>query len=361
MSLEIVKSGPLTTIQDGGRAGYAKLGYRRCGACDRYAMELANILAGNRENSRQAVLEFTMRGGTIRFGTTAVIALTGADMEPKLDGSAVSMYQPLIVQPGQVLELGFAKTGLRTYLAVGGGLLLPEVMGSCSTDGTCGIGGLEGRALKDGDLVKLHVSGNHELPGGKVSRADRREICEADRYREAVFGREKEFGIQDDRFWLRHPSYPYRCAGKELVPVMRVVPGPQEEAFTEKGRETLWRSVYRVAADSNRMACRLEGAELERVEGSDILSDGIVEGSIQVAANGLPMVMLSDHQTTGGYAKIGTVIHPDLSAIAQRKPGESIGFLYITPEQANEAYRKEVEKLEWLKRELVTKQKALQK
>lgn len=361
MSLEIVKSGPLTTIQDGGRTGYAKLGYRRCGACDRYAMELANILAGNWEDSCQAVLEFTMRGGTIRFGSGVVIALTGADMEPKLDGTAVAMYQPVIVRPGQVLKLGFAKTGLRTYLAVGGGLLLPEVMGSCSTDSTCGIGGLEGRALKDGDLIKLRISGNHELSGSGVTRADRKVAHEAARYREDIFGREKEFGIPDDWFWLRQPSYPYRSAGKELVPVMRVVPGPQEEAFTEKGRETLWRSVYRVAADSNRMACRLEGAELERVDGSDMISDGIVEGSIQVAANGLPMVMLSDHQTTGGYAKIGTVIHLDLAAIAQRKPGESIGFTYITPEQANEAYRKEVEKLEWLKRELVTKRKARQR
>ncbi len=343
MSLEIVKSGPLTTIQDGGRTGYAKLGYRRCGACDRYAMELANILAGNWEDRRQAVIEFTMRGGTLRFEREAVIALTGADMEPKLDGTVIAMYQPVCVYPGQVLELGFAKTGLRTYLAVGGGFLFSEVMGSCSTDSTCGIGGMEGRALKDKDLLRLRVS------------------READLYRKDISGREKEFGIPDDWFWLRHPSYPYRSVGRELVPVMRVVPGPQEEAFTEKGRETLWRSVYRVAADSNRMACRLEGAELERVNGSDIISDGIVEGSIQVAANGLPMVMLSDHQTTGGYAKIGTVIHLDLSAIAQRKPGESIGFTYITPEQANEAYRKEVEKLEWLKQELVTKRKARQR
>lgn len=343
MSLEIVKSGPLTTIQDGGRTGYGRMGYRRCGACDRYAMELANILAGNWEDRRQAVIEFTMRGGTLRFGSEAVIALTGADMEPKLDGTAIAMYQPVCVRPGQVLELGFAKTGLRTYLAVGGGLLLSEVMGSSSTDSTCGIGGVEGRPLKDKDLLQLRSSREAEL------------------YREDITGREKEFGIPDDWFWLRQPAYPYRSVGRELVPVMRVVPGPQEEAFTEKGRETLWRSVYRVAADSNRMACRLEGAELERVNGSDIISDGIVEGSIQVAANGLPMVMLSDHQTTGGYAKIGTVIHLDLAAIAQRKPGESIGFTYITPEQANEAYRKEVEKLEWLKQELVTKRKARQR
>lgn len=351
MALEILTTGPLTTVQDLGRSGYGKWGYRRCGACDKYAIQLANILAGNTaETDGVPVLEFTLSGGKIRFTGECVVAVTGADMSPKLDGEPFSMYQPRVVREGQILELGFAKEGLRTYLAVSGGLSLPVVMESCSTDTTCGIGGLEGRALKAGDIIKFR----HEQTENTEEALVQRHIQS---YIEDICGREQEFAITEEQFWLQQTSHPYRCVGNQLVPVMRVVPGPQEEAFTQAGKEALWRGVYQVTADSNRMACKLEGPALETVNGSDIISDGIVEGSIQVAANGLPMVMLSDHQTTGGYAKIGTVISTDISVIAQRKPGESVGFQYITPEEAGEAYRKEVRKLEWLRKEIVTKRK----
>lgn len=335
MALEIIETGPLTTIQDGGRIGYGKYGYRRCGACDKYAMRLANILAGN-EDDRAAVLEFTLSGGKIRFTEDTVIAVTGGDMSSALDGIPFAMYQPKVVRAGQTLTLGFARTGLRTYLAVCGGLCTPDVMGSCSTDTACGIGGLKGRALASGDVIATGLQ----------------------HYMEDLQDREEEFALTADQFWLKQPSYPYRSVGSQLVPVMRVVPGPQENAFTKEGREQLWRGVYQVSADSNRMACRLQGPVLETKKGSDIISDGIVEGSIQVASGGQPIVMLADHQTTGGYAKIGTVISSDLSAIAQRRPGESIGFQYITAQEAAEAYRKEERKLEWLKKEIFTKRNA---
>lgn len=366
MALEILTTGPLTTVQDLGRSGYGKWGYRRCGACDKYAMQLANILAGNDVEADGTsgaaetggfgttgapVLEFTLSGGKIRFTAECVIAVTGADMSPKLDGEPFSMYQPKAVRAGQILELGFAKDGLRTYLAVSGGLALLEVMGSCSTDATCGIGGLEGRALMAGDVIELLMERKENAGKQAVMKKN------VQSYIEDIRGREQDFAITEEQFWVKQTAHPYRCVGSQLVPVMRVVPGPQEEAFTEAGKEMLWRGVYQVTADSNRMACKLEGPALETVKSSDIISDGIVEGSIQVAANGLPMVMLSDHQTTGGYAKIGTVISADISVIAQRKPGESIGFQYITPEEAGEAYRKEVRKLEWLKKEIIMKRK----
>lgn len=330
MALEVISTGPLTTVQDFGRCGLGNLGYRRCGACDKYAMQIANILAGNLDRSdTAAVLEFTLSGGKIRFTTDGMIALAGADMKPKLDSKDVRMYQSVEVRAGQILELGFAVDGIRTYLAVDGGIDTEPVLGSRSTDSTCALGGVQGRALRAGDVLKT---------GERI-------------------GIKTAFSITDDMFWLKKPSNPYRSVGNQLIPVLRVVAGPQEDAFTEEAKENLRRGVYKVTADSNRMACRLEGLALAARAGADIISDGIVEGSIQVAANGQPIVMLADHQTTGGYAKIGTVISTDIPAIAQRRPGESIGFTYITPAEAGEAYRKEVRKLKWLKEEMVTKQK----
>lgn len=343
MALEILSAGPMTTIQDLGRQGYAGRGYRRCGACDKYAMRLANLLAWNLSGEdNSSVVEFTLSGGRIRFTEGALIALTGADMCPKLDGSPISMYRTVQVHPGQVLELGIVRSGLRSYLAVSGGLDVPNMMGSSSTDTICRIGGLDGGALKAGDWLEL---GRESWLWGDRTRA------------EQVFThlqeKNAEFLLTEDLFWIRTASFRYRSMGQELLPVLRTVAGPQEDAFTAEAMEVLRRSVYRVSADSNRMACRLDGPGLEAEHGYDIISDGIVEGSVQVSANGQPIVMLADHQTTGGYAKIGTVISADIPAIAQRRPGEHIGFLFITPEEANEAYRLEEKKLSWFRWKLL--------
>lgn len=343
MALEILFAGPMTTVQDLGRQGYAGRGYRRCGACDKYAMRLANLLAWNLSGEDNSpVLEFTLSGGRIRFTEGALIALTGADMCPKLDGSPVSMYRTVQVHPGQELELGTARSGLRTYLAVNGGLDVPRTMGSTSTDTACRIGGLDGSVLRAGDHLE---SGRDCWLFGERARAERTFAC--------LLEKQAEFRLTDDLFWIKTASFRYRSMGRELLPVLRTVAGPQEEAFTAEAMDVLGRSVYRVNADSNRTACRLDGPGLEAVHGYDIISDGIVEGSVQVSANGQPIVMLADHQTAGGYAKIGTVISADIPAIAQRRPGEHIGFLMVTPEEANEAYRLEEKKLSWLRRKLL--------
>ena len=344
MALEVLSTGPMTTVQDLGRRGFGSKGYRRCGACDKYAMRISNLLAWNlARDDDSPVLEFTLFGGRIRFGEKTLIALAGADMEAKLDGKRIPMYQTVAVKAGQILELGAAKNGLRTYLAVNGGLDVPKVMGSCSTDTVCKIGGLEGSALRAGDRI--------ELRRGSWPWKDREDAEKAFEY---LKEKKVEFTISEDLYWLKNASFRCRCMGQELIPVLRMVAGPQEEAFTEESMETLRRSVYRVGADSNRMACRLTGPRLEARDGYDIVSDGIVEGSVQVSANGQPIIMLADHQTTGGYAKIGTVISADIPAIAQRRPGESIGFLLVSPSEANEAYRTEEKKLAWLRGKLLT-------
>lgn len=329
MALEIIEPGPLTTVQDGGRKGYAAFGYQESGACDKYAMNLGNLLAGNGigGTEAEAVLEFTMKGGKIRFTSEEVIALTGADMEPQLNDSPVSMYCGIRVRPGDILSMGMAVSGMRCYLAVYGGFQVPLVMGSRSTNLKCRIGGLEGRALRAGDILE-------------TGRKSRKRFGVSEKMRRIPEGPEQE--------WLRLPSNPYRIMENRRTVQVRVVPGPQQEAFTEEGISTFERSFYSLTTDSNRMACRFSGPAVASFHGSDIISDGIVEGSIQISSNGMPIVMLADHQTTGGYAKIGTVISTDIPALAQLRPGEQAAFRFVTPEEGIAACRREKKKLEWI-------------
>lgn len=155
MNLHVISPGPLTTVQDAGRTGYAARGFRTCGAADGYAMRTANLLAGNPQAAGAAVLEMTLQGGKYQFDGDAVFALAGADMPAALDGRPVPAYTPLLARAGQVLAIGAARSGLRGYLAVFGGVDTPPVLGSRSTDLKCRMGGLDGRALKAGDVLPI--------------------------------------------------------------------------------------------------------------------------------------------------------------------------------------------------------------
>lgn len=336
MAMEIIEVGPLATVQDIGRTGYARLGYAENGACDKYSMKLANLLAGNSGAiDRAAVMEFTMKGGKIRFTSPQVLALAGADMKPELNGRPTSMYRPVLVKAGDVLSLGMAVCGLRCYMAVYGGIQVPLVMGSRSTNLRCGLGGFLGRALKPGDSLE--------------SCASEQEI---QALRQRLSGREELWYVNREEQWLRQPSGRCRLRQGERITVLRTVAGPQEDAFTQAGIHAFEYSLYRLTPQCDRMACKLEGPPIETVNGSDMISDGIVEGSVQIASNGMPMVMMADHQTTGGYAKIGTVISTDIPALAQLRPGESVIFRFISLQESIEAYRRENRKLQWLKARL---------
>ena len=303
MAVEFLSDSPLATIQDRGRLGSARYGYRRCGACDAWAARIAGLLCGNETRSDQdAVIEFTVRGGLLRFTEDTLFAVTGADCDLLLEDAAVPMYQSLIARAGQILKIGAAKTGLRIYLAVEGGIALAPVMGSQSTDIVCCLGGYEGRKLRKSDSlpVRSHSSGRCQtLP--------------------------REFPAS--------PPGRFRWVGAERIPVLRVVPGPQDELFSEEAAQIFCRSVYEISSDSNRMGCRLAGTPVPVPRG-DMISDPIVDGSVQISSGGLPIVMLADHQTTGGYPKIGTVIHSDLSVLAQKRPGERVAFSFVTVEEA---------------------------
>jgi antagonist of KipI len=337
MGLEIIQPGALSTIQDLGREGYQSQGFQTSGACDKYSMKLSNLLAGNLdETCHEAVVEFTLRGGEIRFTSAEVFSLTGADMQPLLNGKPVSMYAPICAQERDVLTLSLAPSGLRTYLAVHGGISVPCVMGSRSTNLKCRLGGFLGRALKQGD----------DLPTGKTAWQVRA-------FMDIVKGREDKFVFGEDMSWLRRPSTPSRYYGPHGYVLLRAVEGPQAEAFTEEGLKTFLRNPYQLSTGCDRMACKLEGPLIVLKQGADIISDGIVEGSVQISASGLPMVMMADHQATGGYAKIATVISTDIPSLAQLRPGEWVTFQFITPKEAVSICRKEEKKLKDLRKRLM--------
>ena len=300
MSITVLDPGPLTTVQDAGRVGYAAQGYRSCGAADGYAYRLGNVLVGNDPGA--AVLECTLRGAALRFETDTVFALTGAESHAALDSTPVPYYAPLLAKAGSVLQMGAAKTGLRSYLAVGGGIATPPVLGSRATDVKCGIGGLEGRKLTAGDT----------LPIGS---------CDTAALWQAITAKRLDRPLRDKA--VCGGLHPMRVQGTQMLP------------------QDFIHGIYILTPDCDRMACKLAGTPLQMRRGADILSDGIVPGSVQVSADGQPIVMLADHQTTGGYAKIATVISADLPALAQLRPGQRVCFTFVTPSRAVQAARQQ--------------------
>lgn len=318
MSIQVLDPGPLTTVQDAGRTGYAAQGYRTCGAADSYAYRLGNALIGNAPGA--AVLECTLRGAALQFETDTVFALTGAESPATLDGTPVPYYAPLFAKAGSTLQMGMAPTGLRSYLTVGGGIATPPVLGSRATDLKCCIGGFKGRKLAKGDT----------LPTGPCDTAARWQKIVAKRLNRPLRDAAVRVGL-----------HPVRIQGTQTLPILRAVAGPQDAAFTAQGLHDFTHSVYTLTPDCDRMACKLTGTPLEMHRGADILSDGIVPGSVQVSADGRPIVMLADHQTTGGYAKIATVISADLPTLAQLRPGQSVCFTLVSPAQAVQAARRQ--------------------
>lgn len=290
--LHIITPGPLTTVQDRGRYGYLRFGVGVSGVMDLDAYQAANALVGNRQE--EAVLEATLAGPVIEAGGPCLCAITGADMDAVLDGIPAPKYQSFPIQKGQRLALRLAKSGCRSYLAFQGGIQVPVVMGSRSTNLKCQLGGYKGRALQAGDTLAL---------------------CD---FKEAGGGTPRRL------------TPPFYTANK----IIRVIEGPQADAFTETGRHIFYGTSYLVTPDSDRMGIRLDGVPVESRHGTDIISDGIVFGSIQVPPSGKPIVLMADHQTTGGYAKIATVCSFDLPLLAQARPGDRIQFVKITLEQA---------------------------
>ena len=304
--IEVVDGGMLTTVQDLGRYGYQRYGVPTSGAMDLFSLRAANRLVGNPDEA--AGLEMTLVGPRLRFVAPATIAVTGADLGARLDGAALPTWQSVLLEPGAELWFAGPQSGVRAYLAVAGGVDVPLVLGSRSTYTRSRIGGLEGRKLQAGDV--LHIPGGRPvLLGGTL-----------------------------------HLPAPHRPVWGHAH-ALRVVLGPQDDRFTAAGIKTFLASTYTVGPQSDRMGYRLSGPRIEHLRGPDIISDGTPFGAVQVAGDGVPIVLMADRGTAGGYTKIATVIGPDIPTLAQAVPGDTVTFESVGLAEAYAAVHEQEERL----------------
>jgi len=306
-TFEVVASGPLTTVQDNGRFGYGRYGVPPSGALDTFSLRTANLLVGNSEN--EACLEITLFGFKVKTLTDVAIAVAGADLQACCNDKSLDVCTSYILKKGSVLSFRGIKGGCRSYLAVGGGLYLPEVMGSRSTNLSSQFGGLEGRPLQKGDILFAISPHLHLNTGGKTF----------------------------PQAWT--PLYSNEWS-------LRVIFGPQDEQFTKKGKKTFISSPYHVSAHSDRTGIRLTGPIIERSPEVDesIISEGVISGTIQVPGDAQPIIILAEI-VTGGYRKIATVITADLPLAGQIKPGDSVRFEQVSLDMAYEALQEMEERI----------------
>ncbi len=289
-------AGLLTTVQDRGRYGYQRFGMPVSGAMDVFSLELANLLVGN--DPGDACLEATISGPELEFTGATWIAITGADMDPHLNGQGIPMNTAVDVRPGDRLGFRGLRSGCRAYIACAGGITVPPVMGSRSTYLRAGIGGFQGRALMPGDEMPLGEPlgkpGLKKIPEGLI------------------------------------PEYKHEQT-------IRIISGPEAHYFEIAGLRSFLSTEYTVTAQSDRMGYRLSGEPIRHKEGmTNIISAGISLGTVQVPGYGQPIILMADRQTSGGYARIANVIAADLTLIAQMRPGDIIRFKETTLVQLNQ-------------------------
>jgi allophanate hydrolase len=299
--LKVLVPGLHTTVQDLGRVGYQNIGVPVSGALDGFCLRLADALVGNAQG--MAALEILVSGPTLEIAAdTARLALVGTGAGLGIRGEnprVVAAGQSVTVQRGDIVQIALGRQSACCYLAVEGGIAVPSVLGSASTYVRAALGGLNGRALQRDDVIPLAV------------------------------------GCASERNELRAPALD---AGSPDRPI-RVVLGPQHKYFRKESLATLLDAEFRVSKDADRMGMRLDGPLLRHRRGWDIVSDAIATGSIQVPGSGQPIVLLADHQTTGGYPKIATVISADLPRLARRRPGDPLRFVSVELEAAEEICR----------------------
>jgi antagonist of KipI len=292
--IKIESPGFLTTVQDTGRYGYQRYGMPVSGAIDVFSLQLANALAGN--NINEACLEATITGPEIIFTAPGTIAVTGADMSPCKNGFPFPMNRTIIVKKGDILCFGDLITGCRSYIAFGGGIETPVIMGSRSTYLRSKTGGIEGRQLIAGDRLPIG-----ETIGKPVINQISPELL-------TQYSPEQE---------------------------IRIVRGPEANRFDRDTFSLLLNSDYEVTANSDRMGYRLSGPAMKTISAkADIISAGLSFGTIQVPGDGQPVILMADRPTTGGYNRIACVISVDLTLVAQMKPGDRIKFREVNHEEA---------------------------
>ncbi len=293
MAIEIIEEGLHTTIQDQGRLGFQSYGFPVSGPMDEFAARMANILVGN--DTVEAVIEMSFIGPTIKFHQNAIIAITGGNMSANLNEQPVPLVQPIQVKKDDILQFRTVKTGGFGYMAIKGGIHLPEILGSRSTIVRADVEGLLGRKLSVGDTIAFAHSyyTDNQLNWGITP---------------ALFG------------YIEQP-----------VKAIRYIEGAQYDWFeTDTFEQTEWIASTR----SNRMGYRLEGTPIQKRKEEQLLTEATSFGSIQVPPNGQPIILMADGQPTGGYPKIGQIARVDLSKVSQLRPGQPFRFQKITVDEA---------------------------
>jgi antagonist of KipI len=299
--LEILSPGALTSVQDLGRFGHGRYGVAPSGAVDTFSLRIANLLVGNREN--QACLEAMLLGPRIRALTDIVVAVTGGNLLPHRNKQPLEMWRAHALKKDDILTFKAPISGLRTYIAVAGGIGVPSIMGSRSSNLPSGFGGFHGRPLKKDDILISEASPGSLRTAGRTFNSN----------------------------WI--PQYPKKWS-------IRVIWGPQDDHFSENSRNNFLIASYKMSPESDRTGIRLQGPLIQRksdIEES-IISEGVIAGSIQIPGDGKPIIILGE-TVTGGYRKIATVISADLPLLGQFKPGDEIQFTAVPLDEAHQILR----------------------
>lgn len=351
MRLIVKTSGMLATVQDLGRHGFMDQGFGPAGAMDSWSLRAANVLVGNSENA--PALEFCLVGPSFCIeetnpGEKLVVAFTGAGFQPTINGKPAPLGVALSLHAGDIVAAGNARAGKYGYLAVRGGIDVPCAFGSAATSLKYHLGGFSGRALTKNDVL---TSGNYEqkdmpdlvLP--EWLRINNVLGAPADAFLGEGGTSCTEEGGEGAAACNTGTAHNAAAAESDNdsrsigATTIHAIPNPQERLFTAKGIETFYSTSYAVTPESDRMGLRLDGTPVESINGSDIISDGIPLGAVQIPASGLPIVMMADRQTTGGYAKIATIAAADIARLAQCGTDQAIRFTRTSVQQAQELIR----------------------
>jgi antagonist of KipI len=286
MSLYFLSSGIHTSIQDLGRPGYRVYGINPGGAADKMSLSLLNTLLGNAEDT--PTLEFSFPAPKIRFTKSVVFALGGGDFSAEIDGSPVKRWSTVVAAEGSVLRFTEKRIGVWGYLAGQGGLVADKWLGSSSTDFTVSVGGHHGSLLRPGDSIDFTPSKGQPIPGASIST----DVL---------------------------PLF-------SGAPTIRVLPGPEFDRLDKRSQSAFYSVAFKISPTSNKMGLRLSGEKLELSSRFEMVSSGVDFGTIQLLPDGQLVILMSDHQTTGGYPRIANVISADLPTLVQTPPGAGIGF-----------------------------------
>lgn len=309
--IRVLKPGLLTTVQDLGRVGYQQYGVVVGGALDNFAARVANLVVGNDENA--ALLEMAQTGAELSFDAETLLAWNGGDFEATVGGQPLPRDRAVRVGPGEVVSFGVARRGWRAWVAVGGGIDVPLVMGSRTTYRRAQLGGHEGRPLIAGDALKTFV------PGPRTT---------------AILDSLKRAGQRATAWSVRAETL-----GRPAPPgVVRAMPGPEWDWFTDHSLQDFFRADWQATREADRMGVRLQGPALTQVKPREMISSAVNTGVVQVPAAGQPIVLLPSRQSVGGYPRLAVVAGVDIGRFTQLRPGDRLRFEKITVAGAHDLW-----------------------